>query len=304
MFSSSIEKKISLSKLAMHVSLLLSVSMVAAGMAGKIGYQLGYHNATIPAESESEIASLKEAVSNERENLKQVKVDTENNLDALAIKLGSLQAKLMRLEAIGERLVSVLDVDIDKEVFKEAPAMGSASDGEAGRTQSSLDLLMGIDSLSEQLVSQDRQLTTLEKVLTERDVKKEVVPSGMPVKGYISSGFGGRVHPISGKYKGHQGVDIPGKTGTKIKAVAGGVVVKSERASGYGNMVEIKHADGLSTLYGHNKKNIVKKGDIIEKGDTIALLGSTGRSTGPHVHFEVRKNDKPVNPMRYINTIN
>ncbi len=288
----------------MHVSLLLSVSMVAAGMSGKIGYQLGYHNATIPAESESEIASLKEAVSNERENLKQVKVDTENNLDALAIKLGSLQAKLMRLEAIGERLVSVVDVDIDKEVFKEAPAMGSASDGESGRTQSSLDLLMGIDRLSDQLVSQDRQLTTLEKVLTERDVKKEVVPSGMPVKGYISSGFGGRVHPISGKYKGHQGVDIPGKTGTKIKAVAGGVVVKSERASGYGNMVEIKHADGLTTLYGHNKKNIVKKGDIIEKGDTIALLGSTGRSTGPHVHFEVRKNDKPVNPMRYINTIN
>ncbi len=304
MFSSSIEKKISLPKLAMHVAFLITVSIVAAAMAGKIGYQLGYHNATIPAESESEIASLKEAVGNERENLKQVKADTENNLDALAIKLGSLQAKLMRLEAIGERLVSVVDVDIDKEVFKEAPAMGSSSDGEAGRTQSSLDLLMGIDRLSDQLVSQDRQLTTLEKVLTERDVKKEVVPSGMPVKGYISSGFGGRVHPISGKYKGHQGVDIPGKTGTKIKAVAGGVVVKSERASGYGNMVEIKHADGLTTLYGHNKKNIVKKGDIIEKGDTIALLGSTGRSTGPHVHFEVRKNDKPVNPMRYINTIN
>ena len=182
--------------------------------------------------------------------------------------------------------------------------MGSASDGEAGRTQSSLDLLMGIERLSDQLASQDRQLTTLEKVLTERDVKKQVVPSGMPVKGYISSGFGGRVHPRSGKYKGHQGVDIPGKTGTKIKAVAGGVVIKSERVSGYGNMVEIKHADGLTTLYGHNKKNIVKKGDIIEKGDTIALLGSTGRSTGPHVHFEVRKNDNPVNPMRYINTIN
>ncbi|MEA3301718.1 MAG: M23 family metallopeptidase [Pseudomonadota bacterium] len=304
MFSSSIEKKISLPKLAMHVSVLLTVSIVAAAMAGKIGYQLGFHNASIPAESESEIASLTEMVGKERENLQRVKADTENNLDALAIKLGSLQAKLMRLEAIGERLVSVVDVDIDKEVFKEAPAMGSASDGETGRTQSSLDLLMGIESLSDQLVSQDKQLTTLEKVLTERDVKKEVVPSGMPVKGYISSGFGGRVHPISGKYKGHQGVDIPGKRGTKIKAVAGGVVIKSERASGYGNMVEIKHADGLTTLYGHNKKNIVKKGDIIEKGDTIALLGSTGRSTGPHVHFEVRKNDKPVNPMRYINTIN
>ncbi len=304
MFSSSIEKKISFHKLAMHVSLLLFVSMVTAGMAGKIGYQLGYHNASIPAESESEIASLKEMVSKERENLQQVKANTENNLDALAIKLGSLQAKLLRLEAIGERLVSAVDVDIDKEVFKEAPAMGSASDGEEGRAQTSLDLLMGIDRLSDQLATQDKQLSTLEKVLTERDVKKEVVPSGMPVKGYISSGFGGRVHPISGKYKGHQGVDIPGKTGTKIKAVAGGVVVASKRISGYGNMVEVKHADGYSTLYAHNKRNIVKKGDIIEKGQSVALLGSTGRSTGPHVHFEVRKHGKAVNPMRYINTVN
>ncbi|HBH36735.1 MAG TPA: hypothetical protein DDW45_10545 [Gammaproteobacteria bacterium] len=304
MFSSSIQKKTSFYKLAKFVSLLLFVAMVTAGMAGKIGYQLGYRNASIPAESESQIASLKEMVSKERESLQQVKVKTENNLDALAIKLGSLQAKLMRLEAIGERLVSVVDVNIDEEVFKAEPAMGSASDGEDGQTQAAVDLLAGIERLSNQLLSQDQQLTTLEKVLAERDVTKEVVPSGMPVQGYISSGFGGRVHPISGKYKGHKGVDIPGKSGIRIKAVAGGVVVKSGRVSGYGNLVEVKHADGLTTLYGHNKKNIVKKGDIVEKGEALALLGSTGRSTGPHVHFEVRKNGKPVNPMRYINAIN
>ncbi len=304
MFSSSIQKKISLHKLATLFILLLVVAMLSAGMAGRIGYQLGYHNASIPEESESEIASLQDVVRKERRNLQLVKVETENNLDALAIKLGSLQAKLMRLEAIGERLVSAIDVDIDKETFKKDPGMGRASDGEEGRTQTSIDLLMGIERLSDQLASQDKQLTTLEKVLIERDVKKEVVPSGMPVKGYISSGYGGRVHPISGKYKGHKGVDIPGKTGTKIKAVAGGVVVASGRVSGYGNLVEVKHADGFSTLYAHNKKNIVKKGDIIEKGESVALLGSTGRSTGPHVHFEVRKHGKPVNPMRYINTIN
>lgn len=304
MFSSSIQKKLSIHKFAMLFILMLAVAMVSAAMAGKIGYQLGHHNANIPAESKSEIASLKETVNKERKNLQKVKAETENNLDALAIKLGSLQAKLMRLEAIGERLVTAVDVDIDKEVFKESPAMGSASDGEEGQTQTAADLLAGIDQLGNQLISQDRQLTALEKVLTERDVKKEVVPSGMPVQGYISSGYGGRVHPISGKYKGHKGVDIPGKRGTRIKAVAGGVVIKSERVTGYGNMVEIKHADGLTTLYGHNKKNIVKKGDIIEKGDTVALLGSTGRSTGPHVHFEVRKLGNPVNPMRYINTMN
>lgn len=284
--------------------LLLIVAMISAAMAGRVGYQLGFHNANVSLDSESEVALLKEMVSKERENLQQAKVKTEDNLDALAIKLGSLQAKLMRLEAIGERLVSAVDVDIDKEVFKEDPAMGSASNGEEGETQTSLDLLMGIEQLSSQLASQDQQLTTLEKVLSERDITKEVVPSGMPVKGYISSGFGGRVHPISGKYKGHEGVDIPGKRGTPIKAVASGVVIKSGRVSGYGNMVEVKHADGYSTRYAHNKKNIVKKGDIIEKGVTVALLGSTGRSTGPHLHFEVRRNGTPVNPMRYINSVN
>lgn len=304
MFSSSIQKKISIHKLGMLFILLLIVAMISAAMAGRVGYQLGFHNADVSLESESEVALLKEMVSKERENLQQAKVKTEDNLDALAIKLGSLQAKLMRLEAIGERLVSAVDVDIDKEVFKKDPAMGSASNGEEGETQTSLDLLMGIEQLSSQLASQDQQLTTLEKVLSERDITKEVVPSGMPVKGYISSGFGGRVHPISGKYKGHEGVDIPGKRGTPIKAVASGVVIKSGRVSGYGNMVEVKHADGYSTRYAHNKKNIVKKGDIIEKGVTVALLGSTGRSTGPHLHFEVRRNGTPVNPMRYINSVN
>lgn len=304
MFSSSIQKKIPFHKLAMLFILLLIVATVSAAMSGRIGYQLGYHNASIPAESQSQIASLQKMVSDERENLQEVKVETGNNLDALAVKLGSLQAKLMRLEAIGERLITAVDVDIDKEVFKKAPAMGSASDGEEGQSQTATDLLAGIDQLSVLLMTQDKQLTALQKVLAERDIKKEVVPSGMPVKGYISSGYGGRVHPISGKYKGHKGVDIPGKSGTKINAVAGGVVVASGRVSGYGNLVEVKHADGFSTIYAHNKKNIVKKGDIIEKGDIVALLGSTGRSTGPHVHFEVRKHGNPVNPMRYINTIN
>ncbi|MEN8213029.1 MAG: M23 family metallopeptidase [Pseudomonadota bacterium] len=304
MFSSSIQRQPSFDRLAKLFALLLFAALVSAAMAGRIGYQLGYHNADLSAGRDAQIASLRDMLDAERDNLQQVKAKSEDDLDALAIKLGALQAKVIRLEAIGERLVSVIDVDIDKETFKENPAMGSASDGEVGRTQSSADLLAGIDRLSKMLESQDLQLTMLETVLTDRDVNKEIKPSGMPVKGYISSGFGGRIHPISGKYKGHKGVDIPGKRGTRIKSVAGGVVIKSERVSGYGNLVEVKHADGLSTVYAHNKKNLVSKGDIIEKGGTVALLGNTGRSTGPHVHFEVRKDGEAVNPMRFINAIN
>jgi murein DD-endopeptidase MepM/ murein hydrolase activator NlpD len=303
MFASSVHKKTSLFRFAKLFSLLLFIAVVSAGMAGNIGYKLGFKNANLP-ESDSEIAALRALLVTERENLQQVKDKTEDDLDALAIKLGAMQAKLMRLEAIGERLVTVVDIDIDKEDFKQDPAMGDASDGESGHTHAAVDLLESIDLLDRQLASQDMHLSTLEKALMERGVNEEVVPSGMPVKGYISSGFGGRIHPISGKYKGHEGVDIPGKVGTKIKAVAGGIVVDSKWVGGYGNMVEVKHADGYTTRYAHNQKNIVKVGEVIEKGDVVALLGNTGRSTGPHVHFEVRKHGNPINPMRFINNIN
>jgi murein DD-endopeptidase MepM/ murein hydrolase activator NlpD len=303
MFASSVHKKTSLFRFAKLFSLLLSIAVVSAGMAGNIGYKLGFKNANLP-ESDSEIAALRALLVSERENLQQVRDKTENDLDALAIKLGALQAKLMRLEAVGERLVTVVDIDIDKEDFKQDPAMGDASDGEGGHTHAAIDLLESIDLLDRQLTSQDMHLSTLEKALMERGVNEEVVPSGMPVKGYISSGFGGRIHPISGKYKGHEGVDIPGKIGTKIKAVAGGIVIDSKWVGGYGNMVEVKHADGYTTRYAHNQKNIVKVGDVIEKGDVVALLGNTGRSTGAHVHFEVRKHGNPINPMRFINNIN
>jgi murein DD-endopeptidase MepM/ murein hydrolase activator NlpD len=303
MFASSVHKKTSLFRFAKLFSLLLSIAVVSAGMAGNIGYKLGFKNANLP-ESDSEIAALRALLVSERENLQQVRDKTEDDLDALAIKLGALQAKLMRLEAVGERLVTVVDIDIDKEDFKQDPAMGDASDGEGGHTHAAIDLLESIDLLDRQLTSQDMHLSTLEKALMERGVNEEIVPSGMPVKGYISSGFGGRIHPISGKYKGHEGVDIPGKIGTKIKAVAGGIVIDSKWVGGYGNMVEVKHADGYTTRYAHNQKNIVKVGDVIEKGDVVALLGNTGRSTGAHVHFEVRKHGNPINPMRFINNIN
>jgi murein DD-endopeptidase MepM/ murein hydrolase activator NlpD len=146
-----------------------------------------------------------------------------------------------------------------------------------------------------------RKLVELEKAIMEKDLKKHAIPSSWPVRsGYITSKFGYRNHPIYRKSRFHAGVDFAGKRGTPVLATADGVVTFSGWQSGYGRLVEIRHVDGLKTLYGHNQKNLVKEGDMVKKGETIAKLGSTGRSTGPHVHFEVRKNGRAVNPLKYV----
>jgi murein DD-endopeptidase MepM/ murein hydrolase activator NlpD len=144
-------------------------------------------------------------------------------------------------------------------------------------------------------------LSALELVLMNRGLMAEVTPSGRPVnKGWMSSGYGKRTDPFKGKKSHHRGVDFAGKPGTEVVAVAAGVVIRSKKVPDFGNVVEIRHADGYSTLYAHNQKNLVKKGDVVSKGETIALLGSTGRSSGPHVHFEVHRNGKIVNPLRFV----
>ena len=134
-----------------------------------------------------------------------------------------------------------------------------------------------------------------------RTLLAEAMPSGKPVKkGWMSSGFGKRTDPFRGSKSFHRGLDFAGKRGSDVVAVASGIVTRAKKVAGYGNVVEIKHADGYSTLYGHNKENLVKEGEMVSKGQTIALLGSTGRSSGPHVHFEVHHNGKIVDPLRYV----
>lgn len=135
----------------------------------------------------------------------------------------------------------------------------------------------------------------------EKGLGRHAIPSGWPVRsGYITSWFGYRMHPILKKYHLHSGVDFAGKRGTPIFATADGVVIFSGSESGYGRIVKIRHMNGLVTCYAHNQKNLVKKGSLVKKGQIIAKLGSSGRSTGPHVHFEVRRHGKATNPMRYV----
>lgn len=223
-----------------------------------------------------------------------------HQLSAYSSQLAQMQARLLRLDALGSHITQIANLDSGEFDFSSAPAVGGPEQ------QASEDVLQtNIDAfyaeLEAQVSDRERQLNLLKTMMADRQLKRESTVAGRPVKkGWMSSGFGQRRDPFHGTRSWHEGVDFAGKEGSPVVAVAAGIVTRSENEKGYGNMVEIDHGDSLVTLYGHNKENLVKVGDLVKKGQTIALMGSTGRSTGPHVHFEVYKHGRPVDPARYI----
>jgi murein DD-endopeptidase MepM/ murein hydrolase activator NlpD len=158
-----------------------------------------------------------------------------------------------------------------------------------------------VDELQSQLSSREQQLGVLENLILTRELNKQVYPEGRPVQeGFISSYFGQRADPFTGYTATHKGIDFAGPEGTSVISVAAGLVTFAGDRAGYGNMVEVNHGNGMVTRYGHNEKLLVKQGEMIRKGQEVALMGSTGRSTGPHLHFEVVKNGIQVDPLRFI----
>jgi len=261
----------------------------------------GYYWGSQQAGDRSMVATeIRKVLDLEKQDLAEAQNEQRAHLDALALRIAQLQAHLMRLDALGERLVGVGKLDSSEFDFSTVPAQGGLAD-EDGTSSSAQDIVVDLDRIGQLLADRESKLTMLETHLANRELMHEALPSGRPVnKGWISSAYGKRIDPISGKRRLHHGVDFAGKVGTPVHAVAAGVVVESGEASAYGNRIEIKHADGYTTVYAHNQKNLVKVGSMVAKGDVIALLGNTGRSTGPHVHFEVRKQGKVVNPARFI----
>ena len=161
--------------------------------------------------------------------------------------------------------------------------------------------LYQLDQLSADIANREQQLDVLETLLVDRKIQNDVFLAGRPIrKGWMSSRFGKRIDPITGKQAWHNGVDFAGKEGAEVITVAAGVVVYASVRNGYGRMVEVNHGGGFSTRYGHHKELLVKVGDIVKKNQVIGLMGSSGRSTGPHVHFEVYKNGRIVDPSSYI----
>ena len=257
------------------------------------GYWYGKTNATV-----NQLAELEHDISKQKVLINKARQSAESELDALAARLGSMQANVIRLNALGQRLVKVAKLDSKEFDFKNSPSYGGPSEKES---VTSIDFANVMANLNKQLSSREEQLDVLEDVIMNRQLRSESKPRGRPIaKGWTSSYYGKRTDPFTGKLAMHKGMDFAGKEGSEIIAVASGVVTWSGDRYGYGELIEINHGNGYITRYGHNAELLVEVGDTVEKGQPISLMGSTGRSTGPHVHFEVLKNDRQVNPSKFV----
>lgn len=219
------------------------------------------------------------------------------NLDAMAKKVGEMQAKIVQLESLGERVSGLAGIAPSE--IKTTPGRGGAL--VAGRPLSMEELqatLNDLESISKQRVD---MLTVVESRLFDQKIRKMMVPTALPVPGsHLGSSFGWRIDPLNGRSALHTGLDFQAEPGATILSAAGGVVVTQEFHAAYGNLVEIDHGNDLITRYAHASKVFVKKGDIIKRGQKIAEVGSTGRSTGPHLHFEVLVQGVPQDPQKFL----
>jgi murein DD-endopeptidase MepM/ murein hydrolase activator NlpD len=289
---------------------LLSLLMVGGSISsGSYVYQ----NVLVPWLSENETKELFSDVSDEawqawNETLRQQKSDVESTrrqaeekLAALTLRVAELQARIVRLDALGERLTTIANLDQGEFDFSQAPALGGPEGASLGDAYQAPDFLDVIDNLTSQIEDRELQLETLEALLAKRKIQSDIFIAGRPVKkGWMSSRYGRRTDPFNGSVAWHQGVDFAGKENADIVSVAAGVVTWASERAGYGLMVEVNHGGGFSTRYAHNNENLVNVGDVVKKGQVVALMGSSGRSTGPHVHFEVYKNGRAVDPASYI----
>jgi len=238
------------------------------------------------------------------------------NLDAMAKKVGEMQAKLLKLEAMGDRVSGLAGVKAEE--FKPLLRPGAAASapgtpiragqggpfvpetGRADRLQSLDDLLAYVAKLDERTDQSTDLFTLIESRLLEGRLAQLMVPSSAPIDGPVGSGFGFRSDPFSGRAALHTGLDFSAEIGTPILAAAGGMVVSTEQHADYGKLVEVDHGNGLLTRYAHVSKVLVKTGDLVKRGQPLAQVGTSGRSTGPHLHFEVLVDGVPQNPARFL----
>lgn len=253
------------------------------------------HDALIPGEWAQELVQYRVEINRASEQARE-------EVSALATRLGHLQAQAVRINALGQRLVEVAKLDKAEFNFAEPPAQGGPQpDIELAQETDAPGFMKSLDLLAEQMDSREQQLRVLESFFMNRSLDAQVLPTGRPIEGgWISSYFGMRTDPFTGRREYHKGLDFAGKDGMEIHAVASGLVTWAAERYGYGMMVEINHGNGYITRYAHNRENLVKVGDVVAKGQSIALMGSTGRSTGPHVHLEVLKNGRVVDPAKFV----
>lgn len=242
-----------------------------------------------------------EEVSIQRKEIADLRRNLDDNVYALAQRLGQLQAHVTRLNAAGTRMTQMAELDAGEFNFDAAPAIGGPESAEDSVPPSLDEFRVALNRFSRELDGRERQMRVLRDLMVAGELRDEVTPSGHPLlNGWISSNYGMRTDPFTGRRTSHNGIDFVSGTSSDVISVASGVVNFAGVKSGYGNLLEINHGNGYMTRYGHNRKILVRAGERVEKGQIVAVMGASGRATGPHVHFEVLHNGKTVNPTEYI----
>jgi len=267
--------------------------------AGQLGYSLGSsHQPQVTSKGGTHWQAL---LDEQKQDLAMARDEAQDQLNALAVRLGQMQAQMLRVEALGQRVKQIAHLKKSEFDFDQLPALGGPADPANAELLKTPDFLKALDDMALQIDDRARQLELLEQVISRRELSHSVSPAGKPInKGWLSSYYGMRTDPFSGRREMHKGIDFAGQMGVDIVATAAGVVTWAGKRYGYGQLVEINHGNGYSTRYGHCDRILVKVGDKVVPGQKISLMGSSGRSTGPHVHYEVLKNGRQVNPTKFV----
>jgi murein DD-endopeptidase MepM/ murein hydrolase activator NlpD len=238
-------------------------------------------------------------------HLKGTLISTQSHLDAYAKQIGELQARIMRLDAQNQRLAKLAG-DKTQQVPQIEQTPSNVIPNRGGplvhdKPMSELELKSAIEELMQTVDARDDYQSVIEAKILQQSVLKDMLPNSSPVRGgYNSSSYGWRIDPFNGHKAFHEGLDFPANTGAPILAAADGIVIAAEHTADYGNIVKINHGSGLETRYAHASEMLVKKGERVTKGQRVALVGNTGRSTGPHLHYEIRLNGNALDPRQYL----
>lgn len=244
-----------------------------------------------------QVTQLKNRVTEQDRLIAELRADNQRDMNAMALRLAELQAQANRLNALGIRLTRDSKLSGGEFNFERVPGAGG---DEAAEDVSAAELKQSLKQVSAEFEASSQQLSVLESMLFEQELELKSQPTTRPSDGFVTSGFGYRMHPVLGGRAHHNGIDFDANTGDPVRSAGNGLVKYAGWKNGFGNVVEIDHQNGYVTVYAHNSAFTVKEGDVVRAGQMVAKAGSTGRSTGPHVHFEVHKDGRAVNPRAFL----